>query len=222
MILFIIGDVILKNLPMFTTNNGVASLTLTEIPYSARAYVRIQQAADAVALLNECVEFCRAVGANSVFATGHAILEPYPLHTEIVRMRCPKEQLPQTDAVAIPVRENELSSFRDIYNRKTENIANAAYMNLRDAEALLRSGGGYWIVKEDRIIGFGIISGDTVAMLAATEQGCGVHVLSALARELRTDSVEIEVATANRKACDFYDRLGFQTLHVLASWHKVF
>ena len=47
----------MKDIPVFTTENGVASLTLREIPYSRKAYFRIQSASDAAMLIKECVEY---------------------------------------------------------------------------------------------------------------------------------------------------------------------
>ena len=56
----------MKDLPMFTTQNGVASLTLREIPYQQTAYIKLQATQQPKELLEECVGFCRAVGAEKV------------------------------------------------------------------------------------------------------------------------------------------------------------
>jgi histidinol-phosphate/aromatic aminotransferase/cobyric acid decarboxylase-like protein len=74
----------MKDLPMFTTQNGVASLTLREIPYQQTAYIKLQATRQPKELLEECVGFCRAVGAEKIYASGHEILENYP-HLIIIK-----------------------------------------------------------------------------------------------------------------------------------------
>lgn len=98
----------MKDIPAFTTENGIASLILREIPYSTAAYVRIHAAEAPEALLEECKGFCLGAGAKAVYAAGHAVLEAYPLHTAIWRMRRRKEGLPDTDAALWPVQERTL------------------------------------------------------------------------------------------------------------------
>ena len=59
----------MKNIPVFTTPHGIATLILREIPYSGRAYILPQSAFTSEAeLVRECAEFCRAAGAGQVFA----------------------------------------------------------------------------------------------------------------------------------------------------------
>ena len=66
------------DIPMFTTENGAASLILKEIPYSEAAYIKIHSSQAPEALLEECVSFCRMAGAENIYASGHVILEKYP------------------------------------------------------------------------------------------------------------------------------------------------
>ena len=61
----------MKDIPLFTTEFGIASLTLNEIPYSRKAYFRIQDSAQPEQFVEECRDFCRAVGAEEIYATGH-------------------------------------------------------------------------------------------------------------------------------------------------------
>ena len=48
----------MRNIPVFTTENGVGSLVLQEIPYTGNAYVRIHDSVMPEAFLRECVDFC--------------------------------------------------------------------------------------------------------------------------------------------------------------------
>ena len=98
----------MKDFPVFTTEYGVASLILKEIPYQGTAYITLQDSLEPGKLLEECVAFCRVCGAEAVYATGHEILESYPLYTAMWEMRCPWESLPDTEAGLFPVVEATL------------------------------------------------------------------------------------------------------------------
>ena len=76
----------MKDFPMFTTEYGVASLILREIPYRQEAYIIMQATQQPEELLQECVSFCRVCGAEKIYARGHEFLEQYPLHTIIYEM----------------------------------------------------------------------------------------------------------------------------------------
>ena len=51
----------LKDIPIFPTQYGVASLILREIPYRQEAYIRVQdvQEEELSLLLSECADFCK-------------------------------------------------------------------------------------------------------------------------------------------------------------------
>ena len=59
----------MKDFPVFTTENGAASLVLKEIPYKKEAYITLRASQAPQALLEECVSFCRACGAEKIYAT---------------------------------------------------------------------------------------------------------------------------------------------------------
>ena len=67
----------MKDFPFFTTEYGVASLVLKEIPYKGEAYITLRDAqpGQEAELLAECVSFCRMAGAEKILAAGHSVLE---------------------------------------------------------------------------------------------------------------------------------------------------
>ena len=77
----------MKDFPVFTTENGVASLILKEIPYRGEAYIHLRDSQNPKVLLEECVSFCAACGAEKIYASGSPALEQYPLHTAVLEMR---------------------------------------------------------------------------------------------------------------------------------------
>lgn len=207
---------------MFTTSNGGASLILREIPYKKTAYIRIQNSLDPRDLLMECCDFCRAVGAERVYATGHTALESFPLYTEIWGMRCLREALPDTDAALFPLQQQTLEQWRTLYNEKMQAIPNARYMTLSDAQKLLATGNGYFVHADEKLLGIGIASGDTVDTVIAAVPGAGRDVLLALNHALTGDQIKLEVASENQRAVRFYERLGFVKTEVLEKWYQVF
>ncbi len=211
----------MRDFPMFSTQNGVASLTLNQIPYTAKAYIKLQDTAEPMLLLEECVDFCKLVGAQRIFASGHVLLERYPLHTSIIRMSRTLEGMPDSDAALFPVTEKTLEQWRQLYNEKMKAIPNAVYFSQRDAENLLKAGNAYFVHKEHLLLGIGIAGGDTVDAVVAAQPGMGKEVLCALCHALSGDTVHLEVAHNNARAVGLYEKLGFLKTAEIARWYEI-
>lgn len=212
----------MKDMPAFTTGAGVASLILREIPYSKRAYITIQYAADIQELLKECTDFCHAVGAEDIYATGDPYLATYPEYTELVEMSYRRSKLPATEALAVELSEAKSSDFRNLYNQKMRSVPTAASLTIQDTQRLIEQGNGYFVVLNGVEIGIGIVGDDTIDMLAALMPGRGADVLCALSKYLKSETVHVTVATANIKAMTLYNRLGFTVSKILEKWYKIF
>lgn len=211
----------MRDIPVFTTSAGVASLTLKEIPYKGLAYIRLQDSVDPEVLLKDCVAFCRAAGAERIYATGHEILEKYPIHTAIWRLSCLKNSLPKTDAAVFPVQDKTLEQWRQIYNTRMKNIPNAATMSLFDGQEMLKKGDGYFVHRDDTLLGIGKASDDKIEAVISVIPGSGQDVLVALCNALSDDRVTVEVASANTRALDLYMRLGFIQTAEISRWYKI-
>lgn len=209
----------MRDFPFFTTKNGIASLTLREIPYTKRAYIKIQSASDPAELLAECKSFCCAVGAEWIYISGDPICEGYPFHTVIWEMQCPKSVFEDTDASLFPVTEATADRWREIYNLKVIKIPNAAWMTTSDLRAMLDSRDGYFVHRKGTLLGIGRIEGNTILWIASEKQGEGKNVLSALTHAITADMVRLEVASENKKAVAFYENLGFIKTRELAKWY---
>lgn len=211
----------MKDIPMFTSEYGVASLVLREIPYTAIAYIRLLTTEQPELLLQECIGFCRACGAETFYATGDPWLECFPLHTAVIEMRCDAASLPQTDAALFPVLPETLSKWREIYNEKMKNIPNAAYLSERDATAMLEQGNSYFVHRNGTLLGIGKASGDKIEAVASLQKGAGRDVVLALCSLLTGDTVSLEVAANNEKAVSLYESLGFTATRELSRWYCV-
>ena len=197
-------------------------MILREIPYTQKAYIRIQDSAEPEKLLKECVDFCKAVGAERIYATGHSYVEVYTLHTTLLQMQRAKVGLPETDACLIPVQEKSLEEFRSIYNEKMRDVSNAAFLSSMQAKELLKKGSGYFVHRNGELLGIGIASGNTVEAIIALIPGAGKAVLLALTNALSSDDVLLEVASDNSPAIRLYEKLGFIKTKEISRWYKIF
>ena len=212
----------MRDFPLFTTENGVGSLVLKEIPYSGIAYVTIRDSAVPSEFLNECLDFCKVVGAQIVYATGHEILENYPVHTSVLLMTAPIETIPETDASLFPVTDTTLARWREIYNDRMKNVDNAAYMSDKAASELLKKGNGYFIHRDGELLGIGIASDDRIDCVASCRPGSGKDAVAALTHALMCDRVVLEVASTNTRAISLYETMGFIRTAELSKWYKIF
>ena len=211
----------MKDIPLFTTEYGIASLILREIPYRQEAYIRIVATEQPCALVEECAAFCRVCGAEKVYATGHEDLAKYPLHTTVWLMRGSREDMFQTDAALWPVLPENVDSWRSIYNEKMSAVANAAYMNEADARAMLDAGDGYFIHRGGTLLGIGKAAGGKVEAVASVCPGSGGDIMAALSGILTEETITLEVASTNEKAIRLYGRLGFIRTGERSRWYRI-
>ena len=211
----------MQDIPMFTSEYGVASLFLREIPYRGRAHIKIQSSQDPEKLLEECVSFCRMCGAEWIDAAGHAYLEKYPLITSLVLMTRPLEGLPQTDACLFPMTEDTMQKWLDICNERMADVPNAAYLDKKYGKELLQKGSAYFVHKNGQLLGIGVASGDYIDTVISVCPGAGETVVRSLASVLTEDTVRLMVADANARAVRLYERLGFVKVKELSRWYLV-
>ena len=211
----------MRDFPVFTTQNGVASLVLREVPYKAEAYITLQDTQEPELLLKECVEFCQAVGAEYIYAKGHPILEKYPLHTAVWQMQRACNGLPETDAALFPVTEDTLEQWCRIYNEKMKTVPNASTVTMDYGKKLLERGAGYFVHRGNELLGIGSIDGDTLESVISIKAGCGKDVLLALCSAIFSDEIRLEVASVNVSALKLYDKLGFIKTKELSRWFWV-
>ena len=211
----------MRDFPVFTTEFGVGSLVLKEIPYRGTAYITIRDSAQPEEFLAECIDFCRAVGAQTIHATGSRILEKYPLYTSVIQMSAPWDVIPETDACLFPVTESTLTQWQSIYNDRMQDVDNAAYMSDRVARDMLKRGDGYFVHKNGQLLGIGIASDERIDCIASVEKGRGRDVVCALVHALMCDRIILEVASTNHKAIRLYESLGFIQTAELSRWYKI-
>lgn len=212
----------MKDFPVFTTEYGAASLVLREIPYRQEAYIRIQASGEPDKLLNECVSFCRACGAEKIYAAGDNCLDAYPLHTSILEMRGEARVEQEKMAQLFPVTERTVARWREIANRCLAGVDNAGTLAGRDEKRILESGGAYFVHEEGELLGIGWLDGEMLALLAAVKPGAGERVAHTLISAVEGAFLTLEVASTNRRAIRLYEKLGFVRTGERTRWHRVF
>lgn len=211
----------MKDIPIFNTEYGVASLVLKEIPYQETAYIIIRDSLEPEKLLGECVGFCRACGAEKIYATGHTILENRPSSTAIWEMRRDTAGIPDTDAAIWPVQEQTLGQWRQIYNQKVVSVPNGAWMTEADGKQMLQKGDGYFVHRGDELLGIGRASGEMIDWVASVKPDAGRDVVCALSHALTGGVAVLTVASGNNKAVRLYESLGFIRSKEISRWYYV-
>lgn len=212
----------MKDFPLFTTEYGVASLILKEVPYRQLAFVHIRdvQPGQLKPHLNECVSFCRMVGAERVLAKGHEDLAEYPLHSIVYKMSMPLDAR-EPEANLWPVTEQTVSQWREIYNKAMREQDNHATLTSRDEKTILDSGGAYFVHREGKLLGIGWLEGSELLALVSTVPGMGETVARALFTIVHDDRITLEVVSTNERAIRLYERMGFVKCGEVSRWYRV-
>jgi len=212
----------MKDFPMFTTDFGIASLILKEIPYRSEAYIIIQDTRQPELLLKECISFCRMCGAEKIYARGHAIAEDYPLHCAVYEMRAHV----QTDEAKVenlwPVTEETVAQWRQLTNERMRSVDNAGTLEQKDEKEILSSKGAYFVHSCGELLGAGWLADGELKLLCSCKPGAGERVCHTLFSVETEQQIRLEVVSTNEKAIRLYEKLGFIRTAEISRWYRVF
>lgn len=210
----------MKDISIFPTEYGVASLILREIPYRQEAYIRVQDVQPGMMelLVKECVDFCRACGAERIYwSAGNGDGQ---LHTVIYEMRGTAVVNPDMVEHLFPVTEETILQWRQLLNEKMVGVDNAATVTYSDQKELLESGGAYFVHHDGHLLGLGWLDGTRLMAVAAIEPGAGERVMHTLMSLVEGQSITLEVASTNRRAIRLYEKLGFIQTKEVRKWYR--
>lgn len=210
----------MKNIPLFTTELGVASLTLEEIAYKQEAYITVHDTSDLSVFIDECAGFCRAAGATDVFVSGSFTDERYPLYARIIRMACDRSTEWETDCKSVPVTERSSDEWREIYNRKMRNVPCSKTLTVTEATKLISEGTGFFVYRDTELLGIGKVTGNQLDAIAGCIPGVGESVFKALMQLVKEDRVYVDVAEENTAAMRLYTSLGFRKMDEIRKWFR--
>lgn len=211
----------MQDFPIFTTEFGVASLILREIPYRGEAFIHIQSTQQPEELLQECVSFCRICGAEKIYARGHEMLESYPLHCIVYEMRGNLEVDEDKVECLWPVTAETVGKWRDFLNEKMRSVDNAGTLTKQGEKEILEKGGAYFVHREGRLLGAGWLVDDDLLLIAAAEKGAGERVLHTLLSTTGPEQLRLDVVSTNTRAIRFYERMGMIKTNEQRRWYRV-
>ena len=213
----------MKDFPIFPTEHGVASLTLREIPYRKTAYIHVQdvQPGKMAELLEECTGFCRACGAEEVLAGGAGAFDAWPFCTGVMEMNLCRTEAEDPTACLWPVTEENVGTFRAIYNEGMAGVDLAATLPRQREAEILESCGAYFVHRDGKLLGIGWISGEELKAIVSVIPGMGQTVLQTLLSASCSERIRLEVASTNMRAIRLYERMGFLKTRELMRWHRV-
>ena len=213
----------MKDFPVFSTETGVSSLILKEVPYRETAYIHIQDVQpDGFGVhLKECVSFCRMVGAEKVYAAGRDELVEYPTYMQLLEMRGTAWVDQSKICNLFPVTEGTVTEWRRIYNQSMRGVDNAQTLEQRDEEKIIASVGAYFIHDNGRLLGIGWMEDTKLLAVAAVVRGAGERLMHTLMSLVEGADMTIEVASTNEKAIRLYEKMGFLKSREIACWYDV-
>lgn len=212
----------MKDFPMFTTEYGMASLILKEVPYRQVAFVNIMEVQEGAFAdhLAECVSFCRMVGAERILAKGHEELHQYPLHSIVYKMSMPLDHR-EPEACLWPVTEETVAQWREIYNKGMRPFDNHATMTAHDEKKIIQSGGAYFVHRDGELLGIGWMEGNELLALVSCKPGMGETVARTLFTTVEDDQITLTVVNTNDRALRLYERMGFVKTGEVSQWYQV-
>ena len=218
----------MKNIPMFTSAYGMATLILREIGWSGHAYVLIRSVWEgkAAELLEECRGFCRAVGAEEIYASWDTEELPADHAYDMIEMTCEKAALP---APRKPVELEQVTpetaeDYLRIYNACFRTVPSAASYDRKSLEPLYGEDLA-WLAKVDgQYAAVAEISKEGLEGIAVLPEyrGLGFDLAAAVLQMVPSKTVKLKVASTNTRARELYDRLGFADGPVVRRWYRVF
>ena len=213
----------MRDFPIFTTEYGVSSLVLKEIPYRNEAYIRIRDVQEDFFgdHLAECVSFCRMCGAEAIYAEGNRKLEDYPLYTAVYEMRGTARPEEEMTANLFPVTEQTVTEWRSIYNRSMRTVDNAGTLEARDEKRILDSSSAYFVHRNRELLGIFWMEDNKLLAIAAVQKGAGATVMHTMMSLYQGEQITLEVASTNERAIRLYERLGFLKTAELSRWYRV-
>ena len=200
----------MKDLPIFPCADGLASLSLREIPYRGEAYILVRAVYGSLTgLVRGCADFCRSAGAKRIYVSGEGDYTPYPVYARLIDRSIEKAALPSASARA---ERTESCEWVGLYNARFRSVPCAkTYREVPENACFVYDGG--------ERIGLGLCIEDELAAVASLRHGAGLACVCALAEKIDAPKIMLLCAEENTAAMRLYDRLGFSRDGIRRIWY---
>lgn len=214
----------MKDIPVFTTPAGTASLILREIPYKKTACVLIRSILPGgmETVLSDCRTFCVQAGAERVLVTADEPLD-LPVDHDMLEMSRPRSGLPfSEEPVRLePLTRENATDYQSVYNRLFAAVPTAATCDETGLSRLLASGTAFLTRIDGKPAGIGVAEGSELRAVGVLPEyrGLGRRLTLTLLEKLEGPDLFLSAASTNKPALRLYERLGFQRKRILCRWY---
>jgi len=214
----------MKDIPVFTGAHGVASLILRQIPWSGCGYVIVRGIyGDAAAFLDECLGFCRACGAEEVYANMELQDLPAPHAYDMLRLQRQKAGLPCGSTELEELSKENSEEFLTVFNTCFRPVPNAVAYGKEELRRLLEEETAFLVRRDGRAAAVAEISKQGLEAIAVLPEyrGLGYDLALTVLQMVPSNTISLKVASTNARALALYERLGFVQTEVLSRWWKL-
>lgn len=215
----------MKNIPVYTSPHGTATLILREIPMTGRAYVVLRTViSDVQALGADCARFCCMCGAQNVYMSAEEALYFLPHAYDILQLHVEQEALPPGGtADLLPIAPENDSIYQRIYNRCFQSVSHALLYDRRQIQRIYDQNQQAFLAlnQQGKPYGIGELHGNILAAVAVLPKyrGMGTDLTLTLLKRCPGPDVELTVASDNKPALALYEKLGFRVCGVESHWY---
>ena len=221
----------MKNIPVFISQGGTATLILTEIPHRGIAYVVLRTVIPGglSPMLQECAAFCHSCGAKLCFVspgdTGEQL--PFPHAYDIYHLRIAKSSLPILDSPIslTPINPDNDTIYQQIYNQCFQSVSHALTYDRSQIDRIYRCGQQAFLALTNTgtPCGIGELHENELAAvgLLPDYRGCGMELTLSLLAHCPGPEITLTVASDNLPALKLYSKLGFSVCGIESKWYDM-
>ncbi len=206
----------MKNIPLFTSEYGVATLILEEIPTKGAGFVLVRSTDNLAGLLADGAKFCRMCGAGVVYGTGEGDFSGYPLAYGLLEFSAIKHQLPKPDGKVklVAVDDSSGALFLQMYDQIFAGQVGIGTPKLEE-------GTGYLAYAGEKLVGIGQISPGRLEVIGSLKKGMGFSIAIALLSKISEEIITLQVCSLNETAIKLYEKLGFTEKGKMGDYYQI-
>ena len=239
----------MKDIPLFQAQGGLATLFLSQIPHTGRAWVLLHSydPASLEDVLAQCRSACRVCGATRgyvCFAEPEADIPSGLLHAyDLLELAGPNPTIPSNRAgqgpaparpsptidqplSLEPLTEQTAQAFADCYQAVFGALRHARVCRLADAKKLAVTGGAWLVRQSGVLVGLGQVRDSEIQALGLLPEfrgrGLGRALMRLLAGQIPADRVTVHTTSEDAPALGLYRSLGLTEVRPAERWYQLF
>ena len=216
----------MKNIPVFMSPAGTATLILQEIPRSGRAFILLQTIVPEglQQLTADAKKFCQDCGAKEIFISNAREKLPFSPAYDILILTVQKDSLPAGRPVTLqPLSQENAELYISIYNRCFEGISHAVSYDRSQIRRIKAQDQQAFIAcsADGSPAGIGELHGNELAAVAVLPEyrGMGKALTLSLLALCPGPEIILTVASDNQRALGLYEKLEFHVKEIESRWY---